>query len=513
MSESANIDDPGAAAHTGEISRRFFLRAFAGGVAALSGACDGMTPVDAPAAEALSELTRATGGQLADLIRRKRVSSLEVVEAHLARIAQINPRLNAVVKLRADEARAEARAADKALARGKHLGPLHGVPMTIKDSIDTAGVVTTGGTTGRTNFVPAEDATVVRRLKEAGAILLGKSNTPEMTWSYETNNAVYGRTNNPYGLDLSPGGSSGGAGAIVAAGGSPFDVGSDTGGSIRVPSHFCGIAGLKPTSGRISRTGHIVPAEGLLQSFTVLGPMARSVDDLWLLFSVLAGPDWRDAALIPAPLGDPKHVRLRELRIAMHTDNGIAAPDAAVRQAVVDAAAALEAGGARVESKKPDALSDVLTIDADIFRADGSAWLKRLLDLAGTTDPGAEVDAALASEPLSSGELTAAVERLDAWRGRMLGFMKDVDAIVCPPCVLEALPHDAWVEHGVYAGFSYSFAYNMTGWPAVVVRAGTSSRGTPVGVQIIGRPFREDVVLALAGHIERELGGYRAPMI
>ncbi|AUX42832.1 hypothetical protein SOCE26_042670 [Sorangium cellulosum] len=513
MSRSAHVDGPGAAALAGEISRRFFLRAFAGGVAALSSACDVTSSVGVPAAAASSELTRATAVQLADLIRRKRVSSLEVVEAYLARIAQINPQLNAVVKLRADEARAEARAADQALARGTRVGPLHGVPMTIKDSIDTAGVVTTGGTSGRTGFVPAEDATVVRRLKEAGAILLGKSNTPEMTWSYETYNVVYGRTSNPYDLDLSPGGSSGGAGAIVAAGGSPFDVGSDTGGSIRVPAHLCGIAGLKPTSGRISRTGHVVPAEGLLQSFTVLGPMARSVDDLWLLFGILAGPDWRDASLIPAPLGDPKSVRLRDLRVAMHTDNGIATPDAQVAQAVVDAAAALEAGGARVEPKKPDALSDVLAIDEDIFRADGGAWMKRLVDRAGTTEPGVEVAATIASEPMSSGELTAAVERLDAWRGRMLGFLEEFDAIVCPPCAVATLPHDAWVERGVYAGFSYSFAYNMTGWPAVVVRAGTSSRGTPIGVQIIGRPFREDVVLALAGQIERELGGYRPPTI
>ncbi len=274
--------------------------------------------------------------------------------------------------------------------------------MTIKDSIDTAGVVTTGGTAGRTNFVPKEDATVVRRLEEAGAILLGKSNTPEMTWSYETNNAVYGRTNNPYGLDLSPGGSSGGAGAIVAAGASPFDVGAATPAGASACRRIFADRRAQPTSGRIPRTGHIVPAEGLLHRSPCSGrwPARSTISGCSLASS--AGPDWRDAALIPAPLGDPKHVQLRDLRIAMHTDNGIAAPDAAVRQAVVDAAAALEAGGARVESKKPDALSDVLTIDADIFPGGRRRLVEAAPGPGRDQDPGAEVVAALPSEPLSS---------------------------------------------------------------------------------------------------------------
>ncbi len=212
--------------------------------------------------------------------------------------------------------------------------------------------MTTGGTSGRTAFVPAEDATVVRRLKEAGAILLGKSNTPEMTWSYETNNAVYGRTNNPLWLDLSPGGSSGGrAPSWPRAARRSTWAATPAGASAcrRIFADRRAQADLRPHLA----DGPYRPGGGAAPPFTVLGPMARSVDDLWLLFSILAGPDWRDAALIPAPLGDPKHVRLSELRIAMHTDNGIATPDAAVRQAVVDAAAALEAGGARVESKKP----------------------------------------------------------------------------------------------------------------------------------------------------------------
>ena len=192
----------------------------------------------------------------------------------------------------------EAREADAALARGESKGPLHGVPMTLKDSLDTEGVVTTGGTLGRRTFVPERDSTVAARLRAAGAILLGKSNTPEITFSGETDNLVYGRTNNPYGLDRTPGGSSGGAGAIVAAGGSPFDIGSDTGGSIRLPAHFSGIAGIKPNSGRVPRTGHIIPyAAGAEDAYTQNGPMARYVEDL-----VLTLPDH-----LGTGLGRPRH--------------------------------------------------------------------------------------------------------------------------------------------------------------------------------------------------------------
>jgi len=199
----------------------------------------------------MENLIYASATELARAIRAKDVSSEEVVTAYLARISDINPRLNAIVQLTADMTLEQARKADDVLAQGESTGPLHGVPMTIKDSFDTAGVTTTWGTPGRAGYVPDRDATVVARLKEAGAILLGKSNTSEFTLTHETDNPVYGRTNNPYNLDRTPGGSSGGSAAIVASGGSPFDIGSDTGGSIRNPAHFCGLAGIKPTSGRV----------------------------------------------------------------------------------------------------------------------------------------------------------------------------------------------------------------------------------------------------------------------
>jgi amidase len=501
MSSDEESVDPGA------VSRRGFLAIL--GAAASAG---GVSPTVAAApavGQGPSELTRATVVQIAGLIRSRKVSSLEVVSACLERIAHVNPRLNAVVLLDADRARDSARAADQALSRGEMKGPLHGVPMTIKDSFDTAGLISTGGTPGRKAFVPEHDATVVARLRAAGAILLGKTNTPELTWSFETRNVVYGRTNNPWNPDLSPGGSSGGAAAIVAACGVPFDIGSDTGGSIRVPSHFCGTAGIKPTSGRVPRTGHIVGAAGHAQSLTQLGPMARSVEDLSLLLGIIAGPDGRDPFVAPAPLHDPSKVSLRGLRVALHVDNGLRAPSPEFAKVLKAAAGALAGQGVEVEEQRPEALKDVLILDDDLFRSDGGSWLRRLLDRAGTREPSADVAASMGNRLMTSPEFSAFLERWDLWRGSMLRFLEGFDAILCPPCALDALPHGFSDGPDPNPAFSYTFAYNMTGWPAGVVRAGTSARGLPLGVQIVGRPWREDVVLALAGAIERGFVGFQ----
>ena len=226
----------------------------------------------------MDDIIYASARSMAKAIQEKEVSAAELVEAHLSRIEEVNPALNAVVMLAAERARKEATEADAALAKGESKGPLHGVPFTLKDSIDTEGIVTTGGTMGRKDYVPDADATVAARLRGAGGILLGKTNTPEITYAGETDNLIYGRTNNPFDLSRTPGGSSGGAGAIVCCGGAAFDIGSDTGGSIRGPAHHCGIAGIKPNSGRVPRTGHIVPHSfGAVDSLTQNGPMARYV--------------------------------------------------------------------------------------------------------------------------------------------------------------------------------------------------------------------------------------------
>ena len=255
----------------------------------------------------MTTLTHASASQLAQLIRAKQVLSLELVDAYLERIDAINPALNAVVQLVPEQARKQAQAADTALAKGELLGPLHGVPFTVKDSFDTAGIISTGGTLGRKDFMPQQDATAIARLQAAGAIILGKTNTPELTMAGETDNLIYGRTNNPYDTDLSPTGSSGGSAAIVAAGGSPLDIGSDVGGSIRVPAHVCGIAGIKPNWGRVPRTGHILDYRmGALEAMQQVGPMARYVEDLILTLPIMAGSDGIDPGIVPMPLGSSR---------------------------------------------------------------------------------------------------------------------------------------------------------------------------------------------------------------
>jgi amidase len=448
--------------------------------------------------------------ELAAAIRRGELSSVEAVGICLDRIAEVNPRLNAVVRL-ADDARERAAEADRELADGRPRGPLHGVPFTAKDSLDTAGVVTTAGTAGWRDRLPDRDATVVARLKAAGAILLGKTNTPEFTWSDETDNDVFGRTSNPYDLSRTPGGSSGGAAAIVAAGGSPFDIGSDTGDSIRQPAHVCGVAGLKPTSGRVPRSGHWPGFHGLFESFTQLGPLARRVEDLVLLLPVIAGPDGVDPHVPPVALPDPAGARIEGLRVVMFTDNGIRTPTPETVYAVRAAATALADAGARVDEGVPPALDEAWTVWDALIKADNWAWLRRLITAAGTDGFGSYATRDWLPEvPILPGdELTALIERADAIRSRLLAWMQDVDLIVCP-----AMPQPA-IHHGdssaPWFGDTYSDVHNLTGGPAVVVRGGTSPEGLPIGVQVVAPPWREDLAFAGAAVAEAASGGWQRP--
>jgi len=463
----------------------------------------------------MDELIYASAATLARAIRDKTVSVTEVVTAYLQRIEAVNPALNAVVHIIHERALAEALAADQALAHGRTIGPLHGVPMTIKDSLDTAGVVSTGGTKGRADFVPEHDATVVARLRAAGAILLGKTNTPELTLAGETDNLIYGQTNNPYDLSRTPGGSSGGAGAILAAGGSPLDIGSDTGGSIRLPAHFCGIAGLKPTSGRVPRTGHIVPfGLGAVDALTQNGPMARYVEDLILTLPIISGVDWRDPGIVPMPLGDPHAVDLRSLRVAMHTDNGIKTPTPEIAAAVQTAAAVLADAGMTITADRPVALERVFELSRQLSGGDGRAWVRRLLSKAGTTAIHPWLMRRLdEAQPLGVAEYTAVLEDVDKFRSEMLAFMQHYDIILCPVCAFPAPPHGTTFTEEMGKGFSYTGAYNLTGWPGAVVRAGSSPEGLPIGVQIVAQPWREDVALAVARHLETALGGWQRPVL
>ena len=462
----------------------------------------------------MDELIYASATALAKAIRAKKVSSVEVVEAHLKRIDDVNHKLNAVVQLTADTARAEAQAADAALARGEIAGPLHGVPMTIKDNIEMAGRVCTVGTKGRTAFIPAQDATVVTRLRAAGAIVLGKTNLPELGLAFESDNLIYGRTNNPYDLSRTPGGSSGGEAAIIATGGSPLGLGNDAGGSIRLPAHFCGITGIKPTSGRVPRTGTPPGPGGTLDTIWQNGPMARFVEDLRLTLPLIAGVDWRDPGVVPMPLGDPQSVDLKSLRVAFYTDNGIVSPTPEIAAVVKKTANVLSAAGLTVEEARPNGIEQAYEIFFAVMSADGGAGIQMLLQLAGTTEVHPLMQRLLElvrPHALSTVEFSAFLYRWDMFRSAMLGFLEKHDVIICPVNAYPALPHGTTFENDNLAAFSYTETYNLTGWPGAVVRGGASPEGVPIGVQIVARPWREDVALAVAQHLETALGGWQRP--
>jgi amidase len=460
------------------------------------------------------ELWTSSASRLAALIRDREVSSEEVVAACLARVEVVNAKINAVVAF-AGDALDRAREADRRQAGGEALGPLHGVPFTAKDSLDTAGLVTTAGTIGWRDRVPDRDATVVARLRAAGAILLGKTNTPEFTWSDETDNDVYGRTSNPYDLERTPGGSSGGPAAIVAAGGSPFDIGSDTGDSIRQPAHVCGIAGIKPTSGRVPRTGHWPSFAGITGPLTQLGPMARRVDDLAPVLAVIAGPDGEDPGVAPVELGHPDGVDVSGLRIVAFTDNRIRTPTPETVAAVEAAGAALGLAGATIEWALPPGLDDAWAAWDRLIWSDGYGWLRRLIAGAGTSGLGSyDTRGWIRPRPAVPGdELSALLEQADLVRSRLLRWFHDsgADAVLCPAMPQPAIRHGE--SNAPWFGDTYSDVHNLTGWPAVVVRGGSAPGGLPIGVQLVGRPWREDVALAAARIVEAASGGWQAPPI
>jgi amidase len=416
------------------------------------------------------------------------------------------------VQLVVATALAQASEADQALARGEIKGPLHGVPFTLKDAIETEGVISTGGTLGRARYVPQEDATVVKRLRAAGGVLLGKTNCPELGWAWESDNLIYGRTNNPYNLSLSPGGSSGGESAIIAAGGSPLGLGSDAGGSVRFPAHCTGITAIKPTSGRVPRTGHFPGPGGMLDALWQIGPLARFVEDLNKLLPIIAGVDWRDPAIVPMPLGDAIKVDLKTLRVAFHADNGIETPTRETIETVENAARALEASMSAVEEARPPGIEQTYEIYLGLFTADGGEGLEELLKTAGTEKVHPLMQRALDLQR-SRAESVAAFGTLmgqwDAFRRSLLPFMEEFDVIVCPVCSFPGMTHGSTYDR--LSAFSYTMTYNLTGWPAAVVRAGRSREGLPIDVQIVARPWREDVALAVAGKIEGALGGYQRP--
>jgi len=461
----------------------------------------------------MSEAIYWSACRIAAEIRAGNLSSREIVDACLERIEQVNPKINAVVQLVTERARKEADALDRLAASGQFRGPLHGVPITIKDSLDSEGIVSTGGTMGRKDFIPQQDAPVVARLRDAGAVLLGKTNTPELTLSAETSNLIYGRTLNPYDQERSPGGSSGGSAAIVACGGAALELGSDTGGSIREPAHLCGITGIKPTSGRTPRSGHIVPyGSGVMDSLTQIGPMARYVEDLVLALPIICGPDGRDPAVVPVTIGDPAEVDLSKLRIAWYADNGILAAADDIQRVVAETARRLQAQRFNIEQKLLPGMRELVNLSTGLRESANAGLIMRLLQRYGTQQPGPDLAGYLTADGIASANSLdpALLEAIDEARSRALGFFADYDAILCPPAHALARPHGA--SHGdSFDDWSYITIYNLLGWPGLSVRAGTSADGLPVGVQVVTAPWREDIALALALKIETLMGGYQKP--
>lgn len=518
LNDNARADAP---AEAGEpvpafgFTRRGFIGAT---VAATATAAMARFPAPAHAALAVDDLLAKSVAEIAAMLRNGQVNAVELVQRCYARIDEVNPEINAVVAFCRERALQEAGEADAALAAGNLKGPLHGVPFTVKDSFDTAGLVSTGGTLGRQHYVPGADATVVARARAAGAILLGKTNTPEFTLGgggRGTLNLIHGVTRNPYNTGFQPAGSSGGAGAIVAAGGAFFDIGSDYGGSIRGPAFANGIAGLKPSHGLVPRTGHIVGYGGPFDNFQQIGPMARRVEDLALLLPILAGPDYSDAAMAPVPVGDPAAVDLGSLRVAWYVSNGQVPATDEVQALVGQCVAYFRELGCTVTEDIPPKFEEIGEVRQRFSGADGREYMRRLLAQHGTqqASPGLR----LTGDVISSAEFTAACEEMDAIKSEQLAWFEQYDLIVCPASQRAPVPLD-WTPPGGEAGRrgrSYTSEYNTNGWPAGVVRAGTSSdaNGLPLGIQVVGRPWRDDVVLAALAHIESRTGGWVAPAI
>jgi aspartyl-tRNA(Asn)/glutamyl-tRNA(Gln) amidotransferase subunit A len=446
--------------------------------------------------------------ELAALIRKKKVSPVEVLDAVLDRIERLNPKLNAFVTLTAEQARREAKAAERALAKkGARLGPLHGVPFSVKDLVITKGVRTTFGTPLYRDNVPSEDAPMVERLKAAGAIMLGKTNTPTFGWIGATHNLLFGPTRNPWNLGRTPGGSSGGASAAAAAGLGPLHVGTDGGGSIRIPASFAGIYGLKASFGRIPA----YPPSGAW-SLSHIGPMTRTVADAALMLQVAAGPDERDQTSLPAaPVDYVKALAggVKGLRVAWSADLGFAdVVDPEVRDLCAKGALAFREAGCRVEAVDPGWPSP-LDCWSQLFGGGIATRMAPYLDRKSEIDPGLYriIETTLKNPPTTY--VQAWFDRLAWWEHPRRLFEKYdlllTPTIACPPFAigLDNPTEIAGKPVPPYAWIPFTFPFNMTGQPAASVPCGFTKDGLPVGLQIVGRRFDDATVLRASAAFER----------
>lgn len=415
--------------------------------------------------------------QLIRAIHARELTAREVVEAFQAQLEAVNPRLNAVTAM-AEDALDQARLADERQAQGEELGLLHGLPFTVKDTFDTSGLQSQLEFRIRKKLVARKDATVVERMKQAGAILLAKTNCPPSGSGADTENAIVGQTRNPHNASRSPGGSSGGEAALIAAGGSPLGLGSDTGGGLRVPAAFCGVTALKPTQGRVPNSGVYNQPGGFTDQRTQIGPVALSAEDLLLALRTISGPDYLDAGVVAKPLYDPEQLPLRDLTIASFAYDPASLVTSSTANAVGASGQALARAGVQVVENRPlDLIGGARDLD--------QGWRR----MAGTR--GQDV-----------------VELLHAWdqfRTNLLQYIRYYDAILCP-----AVHHTApAIGARDNQRFDYTVPFSLTGYPAVVVPVAVDEEGLPVAVQIVSHPWREDIVLALAAALEEAFQGWQ----
>ncbi len=455
----------------------------------------------------MKDIIFSTAVELAREIRKKQVSALEVLEAHLAQIERHNAALNAIITLDADGARQRARAADEALARGELWGPLHGVPLTLKDVHSTAGMRTTAGFPPLAGYIPPADGTVAARLKAAGANLIGKTNVPPLAGDMQTQNPIFGRTNNPWNLERTPGGSSGGAAATLAAGLAPLDIGSDILGSARIPAHFCGVYGLKTTEHRVSVAGHIPDLPGSPRGVRIMGtigPLARDIDDLELAFSIIAGADGYDTDVPPVPLKQQAPLPFQGLRIAWAPAFPGVPAAGDIRQAVERLAAEIARQGSRVEACLPEVN----------FIQQKALYFELLNDVMAVFQPQPE-----GAQPISMASYVTALHQRDAFIQAWEQFFAQWDALLCPVTMTTAFEHCPYgtplqvdgqpAEY--FDAVGYCGPFNLTGHPAIVLPLAKDPDGLPVGVQIVGRRWSEERLLAIAKTISTVTAGFERP--
>ncbi len=450
--------------------------------------------------------------KMGQMVASREISPVELVRAHLQQIERINPALNAVVDRLEERALAAALTAEKQLIEGKPCGPLHGVPFSVKDSIDVAGVKTTAGTLGRRDAPPAAvNATLVDRLCQAGGIPIAKTNLPDLLFSFETDNLIYGRTNNPYDVTCTPGGSSGGESALIAGCGSPLGLGSDAAGSVRLPAAFCGIASIKPTSGRLPRTGHVPAAGGWIEALWQIGPMARFTEDLVLAMQLLAHEDDADFTAPPVELLEPPD--LKNLRIAFFTDNGFARCQPEVVKAVKQCAMFFADEGLLVEQCRPPGVEDAYELELALLGADGADGIDEYLQAAGSSQTHPLLNGFLHHMRPHRATVAQFAKRWQQWdnyRANLRTFFNRCDAIVCPVYTQTALPHGGSLVDENFRGFSYTMAWNVAGAPAAAVRC-AAHEGLPINVQVVTKPWRDLLALQLCRMIEEQFGGWKKP--